>query len=101
MAEALKVNNEELQRGGGGREPEREREIPAWLQRLGESPRRFGQFLHDVRVEMRQVTWPTMPDVQSTTLVVIITVFFFGFFLFAVDLGVGKLVEKVLKAFSR
>jgi preprotein translocase subunit SecE len=101
MAEALKLKSEELQGGGGGREPERVRQSPAWLQRLGEYPRRFRQFLHEVRVEMRLVTWPTMTDVQSTTLVVIITVFFFGFFLFAVDLGVSKLIEKVLKAFSR
>ena len=77
------------------------RETPPWLQRLLDYPKRFRQFLHEVRVEMRLVTWPTMTDVQSTTLVVIITVFFFGFFLFAVDLGVGKLVEKLLQAFSR
>ena len=102
MAEALKVNNEESQTGSRG--PERQatvRETPAWVQRLGDYPRRLRQFLHEVRVEMRQVTWPTMDDVKSTTVVVILTVFFFGFFLFAVDLGVSQMVEKVLKAFRR
>jgi preprotein translocase subunit SecE len=97
MAEALKVKGDELQ--GSGRGPERE--TPAWIQRIGAYPRRFGQFLHEVRVEMRQVTWPTLDDVRGTTLVVILTVFFFGFFLFAVDIGVSQLVEKVLKAFRR
>ena len=98
MAEALKVRNEETP--GSGR-PEAERQAPAWLLRLGEYPRRFRQFLHEVRVEMRQVTWPTVDDVKATTVVVILTVFFFGFFLFAVDLGVSQMVEKVLKAFRR
>ncbi|MBI1750271.1 MAG: preprotein translocase subunit SecE [Acidobacteria bacterium] len=97
MAEALKVKNEESQ--GSGRAPERE--TPEWLKRIGEYPRRFRQFLHEVRVEMRQVTWPTRDDVRATTLVVIVTVFFFGFFLFVVDLGVSQVVEKVLKAFRR
>jgi preprotein translocase subunit SecE len=100
MAEALKVNNEESQSGSRG--PERQptvRETPEWMRRLWEYPRRLRQFLHEVRVEMRQVTWPTMDDVKSTTVVVILTVFFFGFFLFAVDLGVSQMVEKVLKAF--
>ncbi len=101
MAEALKVNNEESQSSGRGPERQPERQTPEWLQRIGEYPRRFRQFLHEVRVEMRQVTWPTPDDVRATTLVVILTVFFFGFYLFAVDLGVSQLVEKVLKAFRR
>jgi preprotein translocase subunit SecE len=54
-------------------------------------------FLHDVRVEMKQVTWPTREDVVSTTGVVIATVFFFGVFLGLVDwlaqLGVARLFK--------
>ncbi len=99
MAEALKVNNEELQ--GSGRGPEAARPTPEWVQRMGAYPRRFKQFLHEVRVEVRQVTWPTLDDVKATTVVVILTVFFFGFFLYVVDLGVGKVVQKVLEAFHR
>ena len=52
-------------------------------------------------MEIRQVTWPTLDDVKATTVVVILTVFFFGFFLYVVDLGVGKAVQKVLEAFHR
>ena len=102
MAEALKVNNEESQSSGRG--PERQptpRQMPEWIERIGAYPRRFQTFLHEVRVEMRQVTWPTRDDVRATTVVVILTVFFFGFFLFVVDLGVSQMVEKVLKAFRR
>jgi preprotein translocase subunit SecE len=100
MAEALKLNNEESQISGRSSEPQRpERQAPAWLQRIADYPKRMRQFLHEVRVEMKLVTWPTPDDVKSTTLVVILTVFFFGFFLFAVDLVVSQGVERVLKAF--
>ena len=43
------------------------------------------EFLHDVRVEMKQVTWPSRDDVISTTGVVIATVVFFGVFLAIVE----------------
>ena len=48
-------------------------------------PRRWRSFLHEVRVEMRQVTWPTRHEVIVTTLVVIVAVAFFGIFFFGVD----------------
>jgi preprotein translocase subunit SecE len=57
-------------------------------------------FLHDVRVEMKQVTWPTREDVVSTTGVVIATVFFFGVFLAAVDWLVQLGVARVFKIFG-
>jgi preprotein translocase subunit SecE len=58
------------------------------------------EFLHDVRVEMKQVTWPTKDDVVSTTWVVIATVAFFGFFLWLVDLGVQRGVSIIFKKFG-
>jgi len=58
------------------------------------------EFLHDVRVEMKQVTWPSREDVVSTTGVVIATVFFFGVFLAAVDWLVQLGVTKILNIFN-
>ena len=58
------------------------------------------EFLHDVRVEMKQVTWPSREDVVSTTWVVIATVTFFGVFLWLVDLGVNRSVQYIFKAFG-
>jgi preprotein translocase subunit SecE len=43
------------------------------------------EFLHEVRVEMKQVTWPSREDVINTTGVVIATVAFFGIFLAIVE----------------
>jgi preprotein translocase subunit SecE len=58
------------------------------------------EFLHDVRVEMKQVTWPSREDVVSTTWVVIATVTFFGIFLWLVDLGVNRGVQYIFKVFG-
>ena len=58
------------------------------------------EFLHDVRVEMKQVTWPSREDVVSTTGVVIATVFFFGVFLAIVDWLVQMGLTRVFKIFG-
>jgi preprotein translocase subunit SecE len=48
-------------------------------------------FLNDVRSEMRKVVTPSAADVRSTTIVVVISVFAFAGFFYAVDsiLGTG------------
>ena len=96
MAEAVKVRNEETA-GGAGLPPR----IPEPVQKFAEYPRRFRQFLHEVRQEMNRVTWPSWLDVKNTTTVVIFTVFFFGLFLFVVDLGVSRLVNWALTYFRK
>ena len=58
------------------------------------------EFLHDVRIEMQQVTWPSREDVVSTTLVVIATVAFFGVFLTAVDWLVQNGIGYIFKKFG-
>jgi preprotein translocase subunit SecE len=58
------------------------------------------EFLHDVRVEMKQVTWPSRDDVMSTTGVVIATVFFFGVFLWVVDILVNRGINYIFKIFG-
>ncbi len=68
--------------------------------RLGEHPRRWRSFLHEVRVEMRQVTWPTRHEVIVTTGVVIVTVAFFGVYFFGVDSAASWIVQRVIKYFS-
>ena len=58
------------------------------------------EFLQETRVELKKVTWPTRQDVVSTTGVVIATVFFFGVFLWLVDLGVQHGIQYVFKKFG-
>jgi preprotein translocase subunit SecE len=57
------------------------------------------EFLHDVRVEMKQVTWPSREDVISTTGVVIATVAFFGVFLAIVEWVAQQGIERLLHYF--
>ena len=59
------------------------------------------QFYLDVRSEMRKVSWPARQEVFGTTIVVIIAVFFFGFYLRLVDYLLAIGLDKVLTYFSR
>ncbi len=53
---------------------------------------RWWEFLHDVRSEMRRVTWPSMKEVQNTTIITVIAVIFFAVYLFLVDQGLSRLI---------
>jgi preprotein translocase subunit SecE len=57
------------------------------------------QFYTDVRSEMKKVSWPSRQEVMGTTLVVIVAVFFFGFYLWLVDTVLGYGLERVLRYF--
>jgi preprotein translocase subunit SecE len=72
-------------------------EMLGFFARLGEHPRRWRSFLHEVRIEMRQVTWPTRHEVFVTTGVVMVTVAFFGIFFFGVDATASWFVQRVIK----
>jgi len=54
-------------------------------------------FLTEVRTELKKVTWPSRKEVYQTTLVVIGTSVFFGFYLWALDLGFSRVLSLVLK----
>ena len=62
--------------------------------------RRIAEFYHGVKLEMRKTTWPARSEVWSTTLVVLIAVIFFGFYLFGVDWLITKGFEYLGKAFG-
>jgi preprotein translocase subunit SecE len=77
-----------------------ESRIGALWERIKEHPKRWGEFLHEVRVELRQVTWPTRHEVVVTTFVVIVAVAFFGVFFFGVDSTVGWVLNRVFTIFK-
>jgi len=54
------------------------------------------QFLREVRIELKKVTWPSRKDTLYATIIVLVCVFIFGFFLGIVDLGLSRLVRLVL-----
>jgi preprotein translocase subunit SecE len=54
---------------------------------------RSRDFLRDVRSEMTKVVTPSRREVQSTTIVVIISVFAFAAFFFVCDWSLGNIVK--------
>ena len=66
---------------------------------MGWLPRKTGElkgFLSEVKVELRKVTWPGKPEVYNTTIVVLITTFFFGFYLYGLDVAFSWVLQPVL-----
>ena len=67
---------------------------------IGWAPRKVAEgraFLTEVRTELKKVTWPSRAEVQSTTLVVIATSIFFGFYLWGLDLVFSRILSLELK----
>ena len=58
------------------------------------------EFLRDVRGELKNVSWPNKKEVQGTTMVVIVAVFVFGFYLWVVDIAVHNAIHFIFKYFS-
>ncbi len=64
-------------------------------------PERIKSFYGEVRAEMRKVTYPNRKEVEGTTIVVIITVFFFGIYFWVVDsIVLGPTLDRIFKYFS-
>ncbi len=58
---------------------------------------RMQQFFREVLAEFRRVSWPSRNDVASSTMVVLGVVFVLAMYLGAVDVGLSRLVEVILK----
>ena len=70
---------------------------PDWLTWL---PRKWAElrlFFVEVRSELKKVTWPALPEVQATTVVVVLTTVVFGFYLYGMDLGLSWVLSFILK----
>jgi preprotein translocase subunit SecE len=62
--------------------------------------KRLANFLRDVRAEIRKVTWPSRNEVYSTTIVVIFATFFFGFYLYFMDLIFSWVIKHIKALFG-
>ncbi len=81
------------------REVRHEGGIMGLLDTVRSWPGRISGFIHDTRLELKRVTWPERKQVQATTVVVIVTVFFFGFYLYLADVVFRRLIEQVFQRF--
>ena len=55
------------------------------------------QFLREVKVELKKVTWPTRKQTMGSTVVVLILVMIISLFLGLVDIGLSGIIRVVLR----
>jgi preprotein translocase subunit SecE len=58
-------------------------------------------YVNDLKLEMRRVTWPNRQQVESTTAVVIFSVFAFAGYFWVVDTVLAAGVRNALKFFTK
>jgi preprotein translocase subunit SecE len=58
---------------------------------------RIQQFFREVAAEFRRVNWPNRAEVARSTVVVLVVVVVLALYLGAVDVGLSKVVEVILK----
>jgi preprotein translocase subunit SecE len=67
-----------------------------FLEKVKSSVRNSIEFIKETRKELNNVSWPGRREVTGTTLVVIVAVFFFGFFLWVVDIIVHAGLNSII-----
>jgi preprotein translocase subunit SecE len=64
-------------------------------------PVRVKSYIEELRVEMRRVSWPNRQQVQSTTVVVILSVFAFAAYFFVVDAIVNQTITRLFNTLTK
>ena len=71
------------------------------IQRATAGPQRLIEFLKETRQEMSKVHTPSRAEVQSTTIVVIVAVFLFAAYFFAVDWTLGRGIDQMFLSLTK
>jgi preprotein translocase subunit SecE len=79
----------------------KEEQPKSFLVKLQEFPTTTKDYFGELKVEMRRVTWPTKKQVQSTTAIVILTVFGFAAYFKVVDEILVRAINGVQKTFTK
>ncbi len=64
---------------------------------MGDAFQRIREFMRDVMLEFRRVTWPSRSELVNSTSVVIVVTVVLALFLGFVDIGLTKVVERILR----
>jgi preprotein translocase subunit SecE len=62
-----------------------------------EFARRVREFVQEVLLEFRRVTWPSRTELANSTVVVLALTVVVAFFLGGVDIGLSKIVQRILR----
>jgi preprotein translocase subunit SecE len=58
---------------------------------------RVREFVQEVLAEFRKVTWPSREELLNSTTIVIVVTVVLAFFLGGVDIGLARVVERILR----
>jgi len=72
-----------------------------WLESVKEWPEITRNYVAELQLEMKRVTWPNRKQVESTTAIVILTVFAFAAYFKLVDTIMFSAVHGIQQAFSK
>jgi preprotein translocase subunit SecE len=70
-------------------------------QRAAGWPAQVKSYFEELQLEMKRVTWPAWKQVRATTGVVIAAVFAFAAYFWAVDVVVGRMIQKLFDTFTK
>jgi preprotein translocase subunit SecE len=76
-------------------------EPKGWLESVQEWPAITKNYIGELQMEMKRVTWPNRKQVESTTAIVILTVFAFAAYFKVVDTVLFRAVSSVQNAFKK
>ena len=68
------------------------------MTRITKWPQEIKDYFDDLKKEMRLVTWPSWKQVRATTTVVIVAVFMFAAYFWAVDMFFSFVLGRLLTA---
>jgi preprotein translocase subunit SecE len=80
---------------------QREKNMAGALETFKEWPKATKSYIGELQNEMKRVTWPNSKQVQSTTIVVIATVFAFALYFQVVDTIIMRTVIKFYDAMTK
>jgi preprotein translocase subunit SecE len=59
--------------------------------------KRAQEFFREVLAEFKKVTWPSRQELTNSTAVVLVVTVVLAFFLGLVDIGLARVVERILR----
>jgi preprotein translocase subunit SecE len=68
---------------------------------VAEWPKATKEYVNELKLEMRRVTWPSRKQVEGTTAVVIFSVFAFAAYFFVVDSVLTRGIKAILDFFTK
>jgi preprotein translocase subunit SecE len=71
------------------------------IEKIKTWPKAVNEYFSELKLEMRRVTWPSRKQVESTTIVVIFTVFAFAAYFQVVDQLLSQSVARLTQTLTK